>query len=298
MSHFVVLVAGEDVDHELAPFHEFECTGEDNEFVVSVDETEEAMADYDRRKEDGSLDQVEQADGDTIVMVDQDFITWASDYYGREIVEAGQEPDLAEKHKYGFIQKFADGTFKLINRTNPDAKWDWYQEGGRWGGYFDLKDGSKADSCTKGDIDFETIKEEARVAAEARFSTAHAAIAGRTWLTWEENMKRHPGDHEAARKSYWSQPALVALKEAFPNEWMLNPEKYRCDRETYVDRAVKSSMVPYAFLQNRKWSQKGEMGWFGCSSDEMTQDEWNEAFWAWLDDLPEDTILTAVDCHI
>jgi hypothetical protein len=298
MSHFVVMVAGEDIDHELAPFHQFECTGNDNEFVVPVDETEEALADYNRRKADGKLDKVEQADGDTIVMVDEDFITWASDYYGREIVEVGQEPDIAEKHKYGFIQKFADGTFKLVNRTNPNDKWDWYQEGGRWSGYFTLKDGTTADSCLKSDIDFEGIEAVARAEAEARFDKAHAAIAGRTWLTWEENMKRYPGNHDAARESFWSQPAVAALKEAFSNEWMLEVESFRCEREVFVNRAVKSGLVSFAFLQNRKWAERGEMGWFGTSTDKMTRDEWNDAFWSWLDALPDDTILTAVDCHI
>lgn len=43
MSHFAVLVVGE-VEHNLAPFHEFECTGTDNEFVQDVDQTEEARA--------------------------------------------------------------------------------------------------------------------------------------------------------------------------------------------------------------------------------------------------------------
>ena len=33
MSHFTVLVIGENIDQQLAPFHEFECTGTNDEFV-------------------------------------------------------------------------------------------------------------------------------------------------------------------------------------------------------------------------------------------------------------------------
>ena len=33
MSHYSVLVIGENVEEQLAPFHEFECTGDDNEYV-------------------------------------------------------------------------------------------------------------------------------------------------------------------------------------------------------------------------------------------------------------------------
>jgi len=46
MSHFSVLVIGSSVEEQLAPYHEFECTGKDDEFVREVDVTEEARAEY------------------------------------------------------------------------------------------------------------------------------------------------------------------------------------------------------------------------------------------------------------
>jgi hypothetical protein len=45
MSHFVVLVIGEDPTAQLAPFHEFECTGQDDQFVQTLDRTEEVRKD-------------------------------------------------------------------------------------------------------------------------------------------------------------------------------------------------------------------------------------------------------------
>jgi len=45
MSHFAVLVVGENVDEQLAPYHEFESTGENDQYVVDVDKTEEARLD-------------------------------------------------------------------------------------------------------------------------------------------------------------------------------------------------------------------------------------------------------------
>lgn len=39
MSHFCVYVVGEDPAYQLAPFHEYECTGQADEFIKSVDET-------------------------------------------------------------------------------------------------------------------------------------------------------------------------------------------------------------------------------------------------------------------
>lgn len=41
MSHFTVLVIGPDPESQLAPFHQFECTGVDDEYVQDIDLTEE-----------------------------------------------------------------------------------------------------------------------------------------------------------------------------------------------------------------------------------------------------------------
>lgn len=40
------------------------------------------------------------------------------------------------------------------------------------------------------------------------------------------------------------------------------------------------------------------MGWFGMAMDEKAQNDWNDEFYEMLRGLPEDTLLTAVDCHI
>jgi hypothetical protein len=36
MSHFSVMVIGENVEEQLAPYHEFECTGVDNDILFFV----------------------------------------------------------------------------------------------------------------------------------------------------------------------------------------------------------------------------------------------------------------------
>lgn len=49
MSHFAVMVIGEDVEGQLAPFHEFKCTGLDDQYVQDIDKTEEYLAEYKRK---------------------------------------------------------------------------------------------------------------------------------------------------------------------------------------------------------------------------------------------------------
>ena len=46
MSHFAILVIGEDVEKQLQPYHEYECTGTKDEYVIWVDEHEEYLAEY------------------------------------------------------------------------------------------------------------------------------------------------------------------------------------------------------------------------------------------------------------
>lgn len=62
MSHFAVLVATktpEELDEVLQPYHEFECTGCDDQYVVDVDQTEEARQTY----EEGTKRRLKSPDG-------------------------------------------------------------------------------------------------------------------------------------------------------------------------------------------------------------------------------------------
>lgn len=46
MSHFTVTVVGDDPEQQLTPFHEFECTGRDDQYVIDVDVTDGHLKDY------------------------------------------------------------------------------------------------------------------------------------------------------------------------------------------------------------------------------------------------------------
>lgn len=61
MSHFSVLVIGDDVEQQLAPFHEYECTGHFDEYVVPVSELEETLEKY--NSDDSVIDGYVMPDG-------------------------------------------------------------------------------------------------------------------------------------------------------------------------------------------------------------------------------------------
>ena len=92
MSHFTVMVIGPDHEAQLAPYHEFECTGVADQYVVDVDITDEfrdVMADAEEDRED-----------------DQSALDYALEYYGfdDQVVADESEVDRDGEHKLGLVR--------------------------------------------------------------------------------------------------------------------------------------------------------------------------------------------------
>lgn len=156
MSHFSVMVLGEDPVGQLAPYHEFECTGDDDKYVQDIDKTEEIRADYESEKRDyyktGSGEYVEsykatEADEEQGTLENlpvkqfmsmREYLT-EQGYEPDHFLNRTQEPDLTGEHKFGYIRLDGDELVQVVRRTNPNPKWDWHQLGGRWSGFLRLK---------------------------------------------------------------------------------------------------------------------------------------------------------------
>lgn len=348
MSHFTVLVIGPDHEKQLQPFHEFECTGTNDEFVKDVDET------ADKRDEFASDTRtvVKMPSGEIVSAYDERFYRparpgeehsggrygkvrelpaglvpyearfesvadWA-DYNGSKVLRPGEEPDLEGDHKFGYVR--VDDAGQIVNavdRTNPNAKWDWWTVGGRWSGFLKLKPGAegsvgepgvmgsrfasgddRADQARKGDIDFAGMRDQAGDKAAALWDKANAITGGQSWDSWEK-VRETVKPIEAAREFYHQQPAVAALKagdrEAFG--WDLD-DALAGTREAYVQTARNKALSTFAVLSRGEWTERGRMGWFACVSDEMDRGRWDQLFNDMLDGLPDDTLLTIVDCHI
>lgn len=54
----------------------------------------------------------------------------------------------------------------------------------------------------------------------------------------------------------------------------------------------------YAVVKDGNWYEKGEMGWFGISTNEVSDEEWRNELKKLLTNLSDDTLITYVDCHI
>lgn len=261
MSHFTVLVIGKNVDEQLWPFWELDLSEDEvkkdprAEFIgdIKQEELEEKFKEFlEKEKEYLEKNEIKY----------ESATEWVRDWFGYKF--------NTELGAWGYYK-------------NPQQKWDWYSVGGRWSGYFTLKNGAegslgepgiygreeenekpnKADQAKKGDIDWQAMKDEKLVRARK---------------TWEEVQSKE--DQIPSQMKY--------LTYGITDDDTL---------DTYLKRIDKFPTT-YAVVKDGKWYEKGEMGWWGISTNEKSDSEWDTEFKKLIDDLPDDTLLTIVDCHI
>ncbi len=320
MSHFTVLVVGDDIEKQLAPYHEFECTGHDDKYVQTIDKLAEYQKEYKeyQKRHEGETDE----DVGT-------FPEWCKDWYGIDSILEGEDPDLTGDHKYSHIVVTEDGlVIAAFQRTNPNAHWDWYQMGGRWTGFFLLKgahevkdydavalgspglmteapnlDEGMCDSARKGDIDFSSMRKQAGRKAGNRWTKVHDVIDGRLVKSWDQILEEYGKDKiEDARKAYREQDVLKDLNNSLDKDvrWadMSEPEILTMSCDDFVEQAYQSAVSTFAVVMNGKWYSRGDMGWWGSVSNEQDVNEWYKQFTDLCDSVSDDTLLTVVDCHI
>lgn len=317
MSHFTVLVIGPNPEEQLAPFHEFECTGINDQYVTDVDITDKVLL---------------RVAGKGEYQHGSETLDEALDYWGLgdRIVEDEGEVDTSSDHKYGYAIVKDGVLIKAVNRTNENAHWDWYLVGGRWTGFFKLKAGAvgelgrpglmtpvpsngRADQLTLGDIDVEGMRLDAAKEAGERWDLL-ASVMGNPMPTirpWADYVDEPTLTWNERREAYHAQAPLVALenfrrtnhdsplyKEQVELLSWLVYEDYMVSREAYAERFANSAMSTYAVVKDGQWYECGKMGWWGMALDEKDKEAWGLEFAKLIDGLPLDTQLTLVDCHI
>lgn len=345
MSHFSVIVIGEDFEKQLAPYHEYECTGVRDGYVVEVDEMEEARKEYQERTRSMVLHLVSgkkmdkhdfyrppttlekacmgigtgwstlpdgtkffHARGEVLFTPEgweeievpetelQSFPKFVEYWYGHSIVHTQEE---ADEQDFGYVLVGSDGKAKkVVTRTNPNAKWDYYQIGGRWKDFFPTRNLEAADQALKRDIDIERAAREESKKATDRFDLWEQTFLEHGRPESFEAVHSQVEDVEEARERYSQQAAIQAYRNHRHRAWGCPVQVFGFDRETYVQDQAKRALVPYAFVKDGQWHGRGDMGWFGVSSNNTDQNLWAEQYLKMFESLPGDTILTMVDCHI
>ena len=57
--------------------------------------------------------------------------------------------------------------------------------------------------------------------------------------------------------------------------------------------------IPFCFVnEDGEWYEKGEMGWFAITTNEMEKDTWQATFEEYINTVEDDCLVTVVDFHI
>lgn len=249
MSHYTVLVVGDDVEGQLEPYDENREVAPYKKYLDDKDV--ERMIDYYRRNEGLKVDRRKKDWQEKLVAKMED---WTG-------CEGGYDED---------------GIF-YWSTYNPDSKWDWYSIGGRWRGFFRLKKGKKGNVGQPGVFQLGTEAPEG-VADQARKGD----------IDWKAMTK----ESIEAAESAWDK-----IKEKKEDPFCWGHEKCT-SKEDYVKEHAMHDISTFAVVKDGRWYEKGRMGWWAIVTDAMDEEEWQKQWSDMVMNLPDDTQLTVVDCHI
>lgn len=268
MSHFCVYVI---TDHEpthdelgaiLQPYHEFECTGEDDQYVQDVDQLEEILAEY----ESATVPYVRKQDGALVKK-------YADEFY--------RDPTNEEQTRIG--KSFGTGFGNGISWTSKD----WGDGRGYRSKVHHIPDG-----CVQLDVAVPTIM-TFRAYLEDDGWEERRTGSDRGKYRWFEvdsadKVTRVVKRTNTNSKWDWWQAG---------GRWNgLLCGRSSIRRGDIVD--VGEVVAPFAVLSDGKWVERGTMGWWACVKDEKPQGEWDDMFRKILSELQPDRYITVVDCHI
>lgn len=286
MSHFTVLVTGNNPEKQLEPFSEnlkmvpyviSDVTDEGKQSFLNTYRT------YDPKRTYARL---------TIEEVERNKLRTFEELYN----EYGNDWNYNS-------WEIRDGEWVEISTRNPNSKWDWYVRGGRWDGFLRLNNGSCANSAYKRDVSFEAKSNdhaqkarEEYIAVQSLFPDGMIPTIEHSW----ESLGDVYSDVTERRNAYWSQNSVVLWAETIRNADNTlryhKQEDFQCSIEEYVKRAYDAANVTFAVLHEGKWYERGEMGWWTMVHNEKT--DWDVEFNNLIKGLPDHTLLTVFDCHI
>lgn len=272
MSHAVVLVIGEDLDGQLAP--------------------------YDENKE------VEPYKDYTTLDPEHWPVSFlAKEYPDADMTDAATVARLYNGHwgegestKYEVDEK---GLFEW-STYNPESKWDYWRVGGRWAGSLLL---TAPDPCRRPELSWEwqdaPADQRARLLDGRHVSQALAgeidwqgmrlerlAAIDKRWDGYEKVLVEQ-GPEAAAREAWWT--------------FGLEKDEVALGREEHLAKLAPLHPLYWvqALVAEGVWREKGRMGWFGASTDGPDErDDWSEWFSSFMARVPENVTLSIVDYHI
>ena len=197
------------------------------------------------------------------------------------------------KNEYGIDNVDEDMIYTCYN---PDAKWDWYDIGGRW--LNELKVPKHAESYTGshyGEVSNKKQRGKSRWVDGARIKD----------ILWEDMNKQTKEEiqHEA---EFWDDYVEGKNPDKKYEEAFYKPAYYKqmyANKEDYIMKSGLFYTHDLLFCPedgDQEWLSVGDMGWFGCDNATTdTTDDYLKRFYEIIHNPQyQDYWFIVVDCHI
>lgn len=274
MSHFTCAVfthgipCSEEIDDKLLPYMENSCAEPPREFMEWYSIRDKYAEKYENDTVLGAFD----FSGNFVSKYDKKFTSdMAEQEYPVKLAYPTFESYMEDYCGYYFDEEMQDYGYW----QNPNAKWDWYEIGGRWSGSLEVRDDDgkimKVDSASIKDLVFD--ERSMKYAAALRF--------------WELYIDGAEPANDEEREQ---------IEDCFYKKEYYT-SRYR-SKEEYAE--CQASPATYAFVDYEgEWHETGDMGWWGMDVSALGQEaQYDRDFEMMLADAGDDDWITIVDCHI
>lgn len=284
MSHFNVLVIGDDANAALEPFLHYRSE-EPDEYLSFVDLETGLRDEYETKGEDVEvhLSSGEVLSGQDIQFFSLDTCKFSYPADARVVIKRPY------REMYATFEDFVLQMDGVANRNetagrygyyeNLNARYDWMQLGGRWQGFFKLKaggtgklgeapvvgdavieDGTRADACQVSAIDLEATALQA------------AERAGQRW--------------DSLMSGNLPESVLCSLGVS------------GVDRKTWCERAARTCFAVSAVVFNGVWYDQSSAHPWGSKKENLSDEDWALDVAELVKSLPGETQVSLMDCHV
>lgn len=270
MSHFKVIVIWDDIESQLEQYSENLRVPEYSRWEVTQDEKDNFINFYVKKNPFDEWKSFEE-------LYKLNWESWNDNYW----------------------RKDTDWVWKEFSTYNPKSKWDWYEVWWRYAWQFVIKEWveyeepnfswgrsqedkdeylkeRRSDSSLKKNIDLDKMISNSIETSKLRYEKIH-------WLDKMEDWERT----KASLTTFWM--AQDEIKDVLEN---------KLTEEEYIAKYSSYPITSYAIVVNWEWFERWEMWWFGMSSNDKDEYEWDQFVKEKIESCSDDTLLTIIDCHI
>ena len=283
----------------LQPFHEYECTGVVDEYVKHVDiltdfstqtTTLVKMSDgtlinkYDNQfwpRVDGSMSFIIPEDAEQIELPNTQL---ANDVFKQAIIDDFGIEEIITLNETApesdaYIRLNNEGkVIEAFKYTNPNAKWDWWRIGGRWGSALLSKTtAQQTDICQVNDLDLTTMQAGAvcqRITAIQSKLTELPDNTLELWKNHTDSFEATKAQHKAANtgqclydwlKTQPTNPTQIineaGVSALGDSMFGIGIPDNQPDPMAWANQAP--ALSAFGYLKDGEWHEKGSMGWWG-----------------------------------